>query len=116
MNNKFVNVLFVIFGFLANLLLARSPEWNIVAVLGALFAGIGLSNLTYFLIPNNGTKADWIIPLALLVIFGALVALLRTNAFFGLSGDSLNLVQTITIILTIAPLSRLYAYVRHFIP
>ena len=110
MNRKLFNLVLVVLGFLANLIFARSADWNILAILGSLVSGIGLANLTFFYLPNKGTKTDWLVPAVLLVVMGTVVFILRANLYFGLQELPLYLVQTTGIVLTIAPLARLYSY------
>jgi Kef-type K+ transport system membrane component KefB len=108
MNSTFKNVLFIIFGFLAYLFLAHAGDWDIVAILGALIAGIGISNLSFRYFPNRQKITDWVYPAIILVFFSTIVFFLRTNNYLNLTGLNLNLLQSFTLILTLAPLARLY--------
>lgn len=115
MNKTFGNILMIVFGFLAHFFLAKSQNWDLIAAIGGMVAGVGISNLSFYVFPNQRNKLDWIIPAGMLVIFGSLIYFLRSINYFGLEGFNLQLAQTTMLIITIAPLARFYIYLMRYL-
>lgn len=108
MNNRFLNIVLIILGFVVHFVFARSQEWNLLGVIGILTAGICLANLTYLVWPNRQNVGDWLIPVVLLALFGFGVYYLRTTGYFGLQGNTLYFVESLSLLLTVTPLARFY--------
>ena len=112
MNKTLINVLFVVFGFLAHLLLYTSPEWSIVGIIGMIVAAAGLTNISVKLFKLTSTKADYIVPALAAIILGAGLYFLRLNNYYDLTGLSRSLAETTSILLVFFPVVRLYLAAR----
>lgn len=80
MNSTRKNILVVVVGYLAYVILFNLGDWSFIGCLGALAAGACLGNLILTAFPLTGKRSDWSVPLVASVLPILGVVFLRNNA------------------------------------
>lgn len=111
MKKIILSVLSLIFGFLVCAVFSQSSDWFVVSVMGGVFAGFGLSNLSLIAFPNRKTILDWVGPAITLLVLTVVLVTLQANSYFGVQGSALVLIKALAFVLCISPAFRLFQLV-----
>lgn len=109
-NKPLTNLVIFGIGLFFGLFFSNSNDslWQLLSVTGSIMAAIGVSNISFYFIEYSGSADDLVIPGILTIVLAISLAIFRNFGFFGLSGFSLNLAETLGKIFVFAPAIRLY--------
>ncbi len=106
------NLVLVILGMAAYYLLGKSPDWNIVGMIGIIVASAGMYYLTLPVYPFKGNFTDWLFPLIYILIVGYLLVTLRSGSLMNIDTLAYAISEGLFTLATFTGVVRLYSYAR----
>lgn len=105
------NLLLIALGMTAYYLFGHALDWAIVGMIGIVVASTGLFNLILTVYPFRGNYTDWLLPLLATLVFGLLLANIRSGNFMNVDTTGYIITEGLALLATFSGVVRLYIYV-----